>query len=135
MDSPMTDEAWLDPSKGPSEQEVAFDYVKAPDFRVVWADGAVGAITPHGLIHFALYAERQSIPRRQVFAIEGTDPNTWKLGEERLQKQISRGSIVREMGCDVFLTAEVAESLANWLLAQVSELKDIRTAISSEGEK
>ena len=42
--------------------EVAIDYIKSPDFRIVWADGVVGSATPNGLIHFALYAERPAIP-------------------------------------------------------------------------
>ncbi len=135
MDRPMTDEAWQDPAKGPSEKEVAFDYIKSPDFRVVWADGAVGAITPHGIIHFALYAERLAIPRRQVFAIDEVGDGMGMLGEERTEKQISRGSIVREMGCDVFVTADVAESLAKWLLAQVAELAEMRTKFESGSKK
>lgn len=120
----MTDE-WMDAAKGPATNEVAFDYVKAPNFHVVWADGIVGGITPHGLIHCALYAERHAIPRRQVFKIERSGNATGQLGPEVLEKQISRGSIVREMACDVFLTPQVAESFAQWLLTQVTELKKI----------
>lgn len=119
----MADDTWLDPPKGPAGLEVAFDYLKAPDFRVVWADGAVGSLTPNGLIHFALYAERHAIPRRQVFEIDATDRNRGKLGPEIVEKQISRGSIVREMACDVFLSARTAENLAHWLLDRVEELK------------
>jgi hypothetical protein len=133
--SSMTDEAWLDPAKGPSEKEIAFDYIKAPDFRVVWADGAIGSITPNGLIHFVLYAERQAIPRRQVFSIEAMEDGTAKLGEERLDKQISRGSVVREMGCDVFLSPQAATNLANWLLEQVSDLENLSKTIALKEKK
>jgi hypothetical protein len=121
----MTDEDWLNPAKEPSEMEVAIDYIKSPDFRIVWADGVVGSATPNGLIHFALYAERPAIPRRQVFAIEKIAPNAGKLGAEILEKQISRGSIVREMSFDVLVTAQTAENLGNWLLKQADELKKI----------
>jgi hypothetical protein len=121
----MTDEDWLNPEKGPSENEVAFDYIKSPDFKVVWADGLIGSTTPNGLIHFALYAERPAIPRRQVFAFEKSAPNIGTLGAEVVEKQISRRSIVREMSCDVFITPQVAESLANWLLKRAEELKKI----------
>jgi hypothetical protein len=121
----MTDESWLNAGKGPSDNEIAIDYVKAPDFRVVWADGAIGSVTPNGLIHFSLYAERQAIPRRQVFALE-VEGNVGRLGKEVLEKQISRGSIVREMSFDVFLTAQSAENLALWLNSQSAELKKIK---------
>jgi hypothetical protein len=86
----MTDDTWLDPAKGPSDNEVAFDYIKSPDFKVVWADGAIGAITPNGIISFVLFAERPSIPRRQVYDIG----DNGRLGEEHTEKRISRGSIV-----------------------------------------
>lgn len=114
-------------SKKPlAEDEVAFDYIKARDFRVVWADGAIGGVTPNGLIHLALYAERQAIPQRQVYAIEPVDATTGKLGKEVLAKRISRGSIVREMACDVFLTPQAAENLAKWIAAQLAELKKLQ---------
>jgi hypothetical protein len=119
----MTDEDWLSPARGPAENEVAIDYIKSQDFKVVWADGLIGSATPNGLIHFALYSERLAIPRRQVFAIERMSPNIGTLGAEVVEKQISRGSIVREMSCDVFVTPQVAESLANWLLKRAEELK------------
>ena len=122
----MTDEAWQNPKKDPSEREVAFDYVKSHDFRVVWADGAVGTLTPNGLVHFALYAERQAIPRRQVFEIVPVDETTGTLGKEVMEKQISRGSIVREMSCDVFLSTESVENLALWLLEQVARAEEMR---------
>ncbi len=121
----MTDESWMDAAKGPATNEVAVDYIKAPDFRVVWADGVVGSLTPNGVIHFALYAERQAIPRRQVFKIEPVGESIGALGAEIVEKRISRGSIVREMACDVFLTPQVAESLAKWLLDQAAEYKRI----------
>mgnify|MGYP003628466025 FL=1 len=122
----MTDEPWLDPSKGPTPAEVAFDYIKSPDFRVVWADGVVGSITPNGLVHFALYAERQAIPRRQVFAIDQIGEHGGKIGTEVLEKQITRGSIVREMACDVFISPQAAENLAKWLLERAEEIKKIQ---------
>ena len=122
----MTDEDWMDATKGASPNEVAVDYLKAPDFRIVWADGAVGGITPNAIIHFALYAERLAIPRRQVFKIERVDQKIGQLGAEILEKQISRGSIVREMSCDVFISPKTAENLAAWLLARVAEIKKVR---------
>jgi hypothetical protein len=109
----MTDEAWRDPEKGPSSDEVAFDYIKGPDFRVVYADGAIGGLTPSGMIHFALFAERQAIPRRQVFKV---DANSGELQNEVEEKLISRGSVVRELALDVFMTPKTARNLANFLV-------------------
>lgn len=123
----MTDDSWQDPAKVAAANEVAFDYIKAHDFRIVWADGAVGGVTPNGLVHCALYAERPALPRRQVFKIEMNSDSTGQLGAEVLEKQISRGSVVREMSCDLFLSAQAAENLAGWLMLQVQALKKMHT--------
>ncbi|MGH6917460.1 MAG: hypothetical protein ACREJ0_07120 [Geminicoccaceae bacterium] len=121
----MTDQHWQGdpPPARPAADEVAIDYIKAQEFRVIWADGVIGAITPSGMVHFALYAERPAIPRRQVYSIEKISGNTGRLGPEIAEKRVSRGSIVREMACDVFLSTSTAESLANWLLERVSEAR------------
>lgn len=122
----MTDETWLNPTKGPSANEVAIDYLKSQDFRSVWADGVIGSITPQGLVHFAIYSERQAIPRRQVFAIvKDENQNIGNLGAEVIEKQISRGSIVREMSCDVFISPDVAEAVGKWLIDQAAVLKQM----------
>ena len=115
----MSDHSWQDPDKGPATGEVAFDYVKGPDFRAVWADGIIGSNTPSGNVHFCFFAERQAIPRRQVFAI---DAESGQLGKEVVEKQISRGSIVREMSFDVLMTSQSARSFAKWLVERADEL-------------
>lgn len=126
---PMTDETWLNPSKGPSEGEVAIDYIKANDFKVIWADGVIGGVTPNGHVHFSVYAERHAIPRRQVFKLN-MEGQSGRLGQEVLSKQISRGSIVREMACDVMLSPQAAESLGKWLLERVSEVRAFSQEVS-----
>ena len=102
--------AWGDQ---PPTNEVAFDYIKANDFRVVWADGVIGGPTAHGHIHFALYAERPAIPRRQVFAL---NPENATIGALIPEKTIGRVAQVREMACDVMMTPDVARSFGEWLI-------------------
>ena len=100
--------------------EVAIDYIKASDFKVIWADGLMGSPTPAGHIHFVLYAERPAVPRRQVHRI---DANTGQLGDAIPEKTISRSSIVREMACDVLMSPTTALSVAQWLIDQVNRLQ------------
>lgn len=107
------------PDDGATNQ-VAIDYIKGPDFRVVWADGVIGSPTPAGNIHFAIYAERPAIPRRQVHTI---DPSTLEASDPIPEKTIGRNSIVREMAFDVHLGPDVALLLARWLVEQVNVLK------------
>jgi hypothetical protein len=98
---------------------VAFDYIKSPYFRAVRADGAIGALTPNGSIHFCLYSERPAIPRRIVHALTANST----LGAPIDKETISRGSIVREMDVDVFVTVDVAESIRDWLDKRIKEAR------------
>jgi len=107
---------------GKPPQKIAFDYIKGQFFRVIYADGAIGALTPQGNIQFALYSERKAIPRRQVHAIK---PDLI-LGDVILEETVSRDAIVREMDVNVVMNAEVAANLAKWLFERVEELKKIR---------
>ena len=99
--------------------EVAFDYVKDSDFRVVWADGIIGGVTPSRHIHFALFSERPAIPRRVVHKVDGNGV----LGDPVPEKMISRNAIIREMSYDVIMSAETALNIGNWLISQVDQLR------------
>ena len=114
-----------------AKDRVAFDYIKGQLFRVVRADGAIGSVTPNGHIHMAFYSERPAIPRRQVYRLsEG------KLGEEIVPERLTRGSIVREMDVDVFLTLSVAEHLHVWLGQRIEEARaafDVKKTSSKNG--
>jgi hypothetical protein len=41
-------------------------YIKSKDFRVIYAEGAWGGPSPHGMIAFSLYNERPPIPIKGV---------------------------------------------------------------------
>ena len=131
----MTDDSWQNEKAAPSDEEVALDYIKANDFKTIWVDGGIGSLTPRGVIHCALYSERPAIPRRQVFTLEPTGESKATLGSEVIEKRVSRGSIVREMQCDIFLDIEAAENLAVWLLEKVQEAKPIQAIPKNEEDR
>ena len=128
----MTDDPLFSLEKAASENEVAFDYIKSSDFRTVWVDGVYGGGTPRGLIHIAAYTERLAIPRRQVFEITQGGEQTGQLGAEVPDKQVSRGSVVRDLSVDLLMSVDVAEGLASWLLDKVKEMRDLETARGSK---
>ena len=68
-------------------------------------------------IHFALYSERAAIPRQTVHELKPDG----KLGKQLTDQTVSRGSIVREMEVDIFLTVETARSLAEWLDVEIGK--------------
>lgn len=104
------------------QQKVKFDYIKSQYFRVIHADGAIGSVTPAGLIHFALYNERFAIPRQVTHLLEpdGT------LGERLHEETEARDAVVREMDVDIVVSVEVAESLRNWLEDKIKEAKELQ---------
>ena len=115
----MADDPKAEKGNGDAGKRVAFDYIKSQQFRAIRADGAIGGITPSGMIHFALYSERHPIPRRLVFEI-GADGN---LGPSIDSEKIARDAIVREMEVDIFLTHPVAKSLHKWLGEKISDFE------------
>ena len=104
---------------GGDNPSIIFDYIKSPVFRTIRADGAIGGPTPTGHIHFALYNERQAIPRQVVHTLnaDGT------LGPEISERRVSRPGIVRDMDVDVFMSVDVAENFCNWLREQIQTIR------------
>ena len=109
------------------QERVTFDYLKSPQFRSIRADGAIGGLTPDGLIHFALYSERIAIPRQIVQPVEADGT----LGPAISELTVSRGSIVREMDVDVFVSPEVAVRLRDWIDDQLKKLEAVQKATAS----
>ncbi len=102
-----------------SPTQVAFDYIKGNAFRVIHADGVIGGPTPSGHIHMAFFSERGPIPQREVRAVnrDGT------VGDLIAGQLVTRNAIVREIDIDVVMSMQVAESMATWLNAMISDIK------------
>ena len=95
-------------------KEVVSHYVKCEGFRTIHADGAIGGITPAGLFHISLYAERSPIPQliRHKVTPEG------KLGKE-IDRQ-GRPGLFRELQVDAIMTIQAARVLSEWLKKQLA---------------
>ena len=114
----MSDDIGGNASGFDAEQAVvSFDYIKAPSFQSLRADGVIGGLTPSDRIHMAVYSERPAIPRRLTYAVS----DDGVLGQ--LLEEQSRESIVREMSADIFLDLRTAEAIHSWLGARIEELK------------
>ncbi len=99
-------------------QHVFFDYIKSESWRSIHVDGAIGGPTPAGFIHIAFYCERPAIPQRVAHGInsDGT------LGAEIPTYTESRGSIVRELDCDAFMSVQTARALRDWLSSTIETI-------------
>ncbi len=116
------------------ENRIAFDYIKAANFRAIRADGAIGGVTPAGQIHLALYSERLPIPRRTVHDLD----KSGQLGKAIESETIKRDAIVREMEIDVFVNIDVARNLHTWLGQKIVEwerARDLSERSSEEDSK
>jgi hypothetical protein len=110
----MTDEA---------SKTVTFHYLKGQDFRVVHVDGGVGGITPQGLIHLAVYAERAAIPQLLVHDVDAAG----NLGE--IKETVSKPGVVRELQVDLIFTRPVAEGIYKWLGEKLREYDLLATTL------
>ncbi len=113
--------------------EIKLDYIKAPTFRDIFVDGVFGGVTPRGYIQMAVYNERFSIPQTAVLELnpDGT------AGEEILEKRVSRSDVVRDVEANLIMDAELARSVAAWLIekAEVIEQAQQQRAGKSEPDK
>jgi hypothetical protein len=101
-------------------KSVRYDYIKSQHFRVMFADGFHGGLTPHGKIHMAVFNERRPIARSEGYRV--TDQGA--IGE--LEYRIERGAIIREVEASILMDLDKAVALRLWLdklLAMVEELQ------------
>src|SRR5690348_16275464 len=86
-------------------ERVLFHFVRSQHFRVVHADGAVGAPTPRGLISFSLYSERQVDPDSVVQALlpDGTLSSvTDASGPYGILRELEIGVVMDEASAAAF---------------------------------
>ena len=101
---------------------IDFHYLKAPDFRSVHIDGAIGGLTSKGFLHMALFAERSAIPRKVAYNVLPGG----KLGDEIEGSRESKQGIIREMEIDLIMNEETAIELRIWLDQNLEEFEKRR---------
>lgn len=104
--------------------EIRFHYLKAPTFRTVPADGAIGGMTPQGQFHIGFYSERVPIPKETVHEVSAEGA----LGPEIRSKRQALVGIVRELQVDIVLSVPEARVLRDWLDAQVGHAEKLMLA-------
>jgi len=109
--------------------KVRFLYREGPNYQVVHATGARGAVTPQAGIKFDLYTEFPLAPLEEVRSLNQdgtlTDP---------IQAQDSESGIVdvvRQLQVGVSMSIADAESIAKWLQEKANEAKSAMQTIQS----
>ena len=110
---------------------VPFHYIKSNLFRVVHTDGALGNVTPGGLIFVGFYSERGPIP--QVMVHEVTEAG--QVGPERQDERVSKKGIVREVEVGAMMSAETATSFIAWLQEKIDLIHKLRKTAELEKPK
>ncbi len=118
--TPAVAEAELEAQSG-----VEIHYMKSNHFRVIHADGAVGAITPRGLVHMTLYSERAAIPKRGFRAISVDGQS---LESEEFTETI--GGVVRELEVDVLMDKAIVLQIRDWLTRRLDELATVKDMVA-----
>ena len=99
-------------------EQITFDFVRSPLFRIVHCNGAFGGLTPRQELSATFFSERGPIPQHI----------THELGSDGLGPEISRETtpnIQRECEVEVMMSMEVAVSLHGWLGAKIEEWRAI----------
>jgi hypothetical protein len=107
---------------------VPFHYIKSNSFRVLHTDGAVGSVTPSGLIFLGLYSERSAIPQFMVHELteEG------QIGKERIEERVAKKGIVREVEVGATMNVDVAASLIVWLQEKIDFVNKLKKTAELE---
>lgn len=97
---------------------VKFVFVKAPDYRIIAANGAFGGLTPQGLLKVDLYIDYTATPEFITHSVRSDG----LIGQE-VERKPSDKIISRELQVGMLLPIHIAEVIANWMLTKVREAK------------
>ena len=98
-------------------RKISFRYEKHPDYRIVFANGAVGGTTPRGDIKFDLFIEYLEVPEETTHSVTPDG-----LGPEIARKP-SSPSFTRQSQVGVIMTPSQAKALAYWLMGQADVIE------------
>lgn len=110
---------------------MGYDLIKSNYFRVVFAEGVFGGVSPSGYINMALFNERFPLPTHLEYVV--TDAGN--LGDEILEARVGRDSIIREVETEVVLSLDGAKKMHAWLGRKIDELTVIMEAISKKRQE
>jgi hypothetical protein len=97
---------------------LVFGYDKDPGYRLVYANGAQGGVTPKGEYTFDLFFEHAQPPAKVVHSItpDGLGPEV---------ERVPQGAqVMRELVVGVIMTPASAKSLAHWILENIRQFEE-----------
>lgn len=107
---------------------LSFKYIKGPDCKTFFIEGAAGGITPRGNIFLHLYQERRPTPDSVTHEIT----EDGRLGD--IKSSEVHDGLIREIQCGLVLEPIAAAQLLAWLGEILSELREIHNQDSEEDQ-
>jgi hypothetical protein len=98
---------------------VRVHYIKSNFHRVIHADGAIGAPSPHLQLAISFWNERHPIPQEIVMGVREDSV----LVEELANRRVIRDGLVREVATTVILDLRTAASPHQWLGEKIELLR------------
>ncbi len=105
----------MEEQRGPGR--VVYRYEKNRDYRVIFANGAIGGVTPRGDVKFDLFIEYVDTPEETVHSVTPDG-----LGPE-IERTPSGPAFTRQSQVGVIMSPGQARSLAHWLMGQVDAME------------
>lgn len=101
------------------DRQVKFFFEFDPAYRLVGANGMWGGMTPRGDMRLDFFVESHVVPEHVVNLITPDGG----LGPELTRSPSPRGRIIRRLQMGVLLSAEQAESVADFIKQRVAEYR------------
>jgi hypothetical protein len=110
-----------------ARKRIVYRYEKHPEYRVVFANGAVGGATPRGDVKFDLFLEYLEVPEQSVHSLtpDGIGPE--------IERSPKDSPFTRQSQVGVVMSPGQAKALAYWLMGQVEQMEKKRGPGSPSG--
>jgi len=109
-------------------KEVLINYCKTPSYRVYFADGIFGGLTPKDELFMEFYVERLPTPDQMTYSVkeDGTlgDPVS-SQGKTGLQ---------RELQCGLVMNMDTVIAFRNWLNRKIGEFNERVKSVEAKDE-
>lgn len=111
-------------SQTDSDPQIEFHFIKANSFKVAYADGVFGGVSPKGALRMSFFNERLALPKSVTHKVV-QEGDAVRVGEEIVAKRNSLNGVVREVEVDVVMNLESAKAFQLWLGNKIKELESL----------
>lgn len=91
--------------------QIEIFYEKNPQYRTIFADGAIGGFTPTGRFNLTFYGTRKTIPKSAKHEIT-SDGKVSALG---IPSKDSKSGVIREIEVGVYMDDKTAKEVYDFL--------------------